>query len=822
MRVSSAASRLNIAPGTRGDLTLDVVNTGSVIDGITARVVGLPERTVTTRPAMLPLFPDTSGQITLTVDLPQTFPAGRHPVTVEVLSRQPDADPGYVNVDLDVPLAPAVTLSARPELVRARRIGRFILTVTNRGNAVLDVDLAVDDPQKNCAITVQPGTLSLPPGASAEVVVTVRGRRMFMGTDTDRALLAEVVASAVRPVGTPVGPTTEVPTEDTVILGGPDGDDGAVETEAAAPQAAPAPLTAHQGLTFRQRPYLTRGVLTALILLAIIALWAGAFLFGLSKVFAGDPLTKSAPASYFAATPEHAGSVGQAGSAGAGGAGGAATGPGGAVASSAAPSPGPKGLGTGPAPAGALPKSGTLPAGVGGTITGTVTAASSGDPVGRILVSALRVKADGSTVPVASAATQADGSYQVSGLFPGPYILQFQAPGFATTYYPAATAATAAKKLSVSTGAVTAGSNAVVRGLPATITGSVDFGDNTTPAVTTVSARLLGTGSGAKVAIPEVKTDAKGAYKLASLPAPGTYLLTFTTAGYETSTEQATVTGGANRFVSTAILAAGSVQIAGTVTDGTNPLGGATVSTTVNGQQISTGTPTTGQVGHFVIDNLPTPATYIITVSKEGYGQVSQVIDLAPGAQRTDLSIPLLAGTGVVGGKAVGANGAGIGGATVTVGGLASPPTTTTLTDGDVGAFSLSGLPVPGAYTVTVTADGYAPQTVPVALTADKPLPPITVTLTPSAGSITGTVVDGTGTGIAGATVVATDGQKSWPVVTTSASGGTPAGAFTVAGLPPGRYTVTASNAAGLSQTALATVATGSPVTLSFQLKAGS
>ena len=50
----------------------------------------------------------------------------------------------------------------------------------------------------------------------------------------------------------------------------------------------------------------------------------------------------------------------------------------------------------GPPPPGALPKDGTMPAGLGGTITGTVRAASSGEPVGRILVDALRPDAAGS------------------------------------------------------------------------------------------------------------------------------------------------------------------------------------------------------------------------------------------------------------------------------------------------------------------------------------------------------------------------------------------------------------------------------------------
>ena len=77
-----------------------------VIDGVTARVVGLPDHHVTSRPAVLPLFPDSAGRLTLTLGVPPGFPAGRHPVTVEVRSRQADTVPAYLDVDLLVPSTP--------------------------------------------------------------------------------------------------------------------------------------------------------------------------------------------------------------------------------------------------------------------------------------------------------------------------------------------------------------------------------------------------------------------------------------------------------------------------------------------------------------------------------------------------------------------------------------------------------------------------------------------------------------------------------------------------------------------------------------------
>lgn len=781
MRASSTMSQLDIRPGGSAELPIDVVNTGTVIDGITARVVGLPSNHVTTRPGVLPLFPDAQGRLTVTIGLPPSFPAGTHPMTVELLSRQADTDPAYVNIDVAVPQQPRLGVQVRPEVVRARRTSRFIVAVTNRGNVALDVDLAVADPAQRCSVQVQPAAVTLGPGASTEAVVTVRSRYMWMGSDADRSL---AVVGTARPAG-------EAPPAE------PD-EDG----------AAPAGrLTERVPFTFRQRPILTRGVLTAIILVAIIALWAAVFLFGLAKVFASDPLTKSAPASFFAATVDE-----DAAAADGTGADGAGTDGAGAAADGTDPAA---------APAGALPKSGALPPGVGGTIAGAVSAASSGEPVSRIMVEALRIRADGHAETVASAATQADGDYEISGLFPGDYLLRLSAPGFVTSYYPAAADEASAEEVTAAAAATTSGTDAVVTGLPASITGTVDPGEVAGEVTTVVSARLLQRGEVEPVLVPDVtatEVDGRYTYTLPGLAAPGTYELTFTTDGYTTSTTRSFVTGGADRFEPTVVLSAGLGQITGMVTDGSGPLGGVTVTTSIDGDEIATATPTTGEVGRFVLGNLPTPATYVITAAKDGHGQQSQVIDLRPGEPADDLEFVLRPGTGVVVGTATTADGTGLGGVTVTVGGLANAPATITVTEGAVGSFRLAGLPAPGSYTLTFTADGYADQTVPVTLTADEAPPPVTAVLSAAAGSITGTVTGPGVTGLPDATVTATDGVKTWPVTTTSAAGSTGAGRYTIADLPPGVYTVTAARADGFTRTSRVTVTAETPVRLNFAL----
>lgn len=82
-----------------------------------------------------------------------------------------------------------------------------------------------------------------------------------------------------------------------------------------------------------------------------------------------------------------------------------------------------------------------------------------------------------------------------------------------------------------------------------------------------------------------------------------------------------------------------------------------------------------------------------------------------------------------VAGKIVNADGTGLGGVRVTVSG--DGPSTMTLTSGDIGAFQLVGLSVPGKYTLTFTLAGYADRTEVVTLVAGGPPATVQVTLDP-------------------------------------------------------------------------------------------
>jgi hypothetical protein len=185
------------------------------------------------------------------------------------------------------------------------------------------------------------------------------------------------------------------------------------------------------------------------------------------------------------------------------------------------------------------------------------------------------------------------------------------------------------------------------------------------------------------------------------------------------------------------------------------------------------------------------------------------------------LHLTLTAGTGTVDGTLVDINGAGIGGATVTLGGALQPVTTTTLTQGVVGSFHLAGIPATGSLTLTFSKTGYADLTVPIPLEGPEAGKPLHETMSQSVGSVSGTVRDTAGNPLVNATVTATDGVHSFPVTTTGNSTGTGPGGYEIANLPAGSYTVTAADASKRSATALVTVLAGKTVTQNFTLVDG-
>ncbi len=545
MRVSTEQRSVAVDPGGSVQVTVHVVNTGTIIDGVSARLIGLDGADVRVEPAMLPLFPDAGADIVLTLAVPETHQAGVHPLVVEVLSHT-TAEVAHADLDLAVAPRPAVALRSTPRMIRARRSGRFVLEVDNQGNIPLEVSLAPPPSEPGVVLRLSPATLRVEPGTTTPVMAVLKGPRMITGGEIDRTLGVELTGRRVDSAG-------------------PD------EAE------APADLTTSTVLQLRQRPVLSRGLITSFILLAIVGLWAAVFVFGLNQAFRDDPLTKAAPASYFAALNQS---------------------------------------GTDPAPVAAttgdgffLEKTGLVSPDVGGSIAGTVIAGSDGRPVGRVLVEAFR---EGQRdEPVGTAASQTDGTYLLTGLFPTSYELKFSGDGFEPTWLKGAGGQGRVLVQAVPRETVEAAAEPIaLQGLPGSLRGRVDAGEDTAAAPTEVSIRLL-----SNVGVPGApvtRTTVDGAYRFDGLVTPGTYQVTFTTPGYAATSIVEELEGGEDLLRPEVLLGADAGTLTGRVVDQSGAgIGDATVTTSVGGSERTVTTPTAGLVGAFTLDQLPTPGTFV-------------------------------------------------------------------------------------------------------------------------------------------------------------------------------------------------------------------
>ena len=664
MRIALRDAVITLSPNQPATVELDVTNTLNAIDGLTARVVGLPGASVTTATPLLPLFPDTTGRIVLGISVPMSFPAGTHQAAVEVISAVDPDHPGSVPIEVTVLPVPSAELSILPPVRKSKHRARYTVVAANTGNTVLEMALVASDPERRVTSTFLPPMLGVGPGESAAAQLQVKARRHYLGGDTNHGVTVLGTARDVEVQG----------------------------------QAR-----------FNQAPVIARGVRTALVLGIIVAVWAGAMLFGLSKAFSKDPLTKSVPPSFYTSSKVRAGGT--------------------ALGLLAADTP----------PDGAVPKSGVVE-GVGGTISGTVLAKSTGAGIGRITIEAVRDTPVGPTL-VASAATGVDGTYSLVGLLPGSYKLHFTALGFQDLWYPAATTEADSSPVSLDAMALVQGVDVNIAGKPGSITGVVDTGQTPpVPVAVTVTPE-----QGATTPVAQLTTDATGHYTVPLLPTPGTYDLSFVAAGYQIASDVEVLGGGQAQIANPIRLTSGTGEIDGLVTDGTNPLGGVTITANNNGQTVTSATPTAGSVGRFSLTGLATPGTDLLTFTMPGFGDKTLSVQLGPGEIKNVGSIVMVGGTGTVSGLVSGAPSPGnpvgpLGGVTVTVNGGPAPVATTTLTAGTPGTYVISGLATPGSYTVTFTKTGYASQTIPVTLSSSGLATGQNVTLDLAVGVISGVV----------------------------------------------------------------------------------
>jgi hypothetical protein len=504
--------------------------------------------------------------------------------------------------------------------------------------------------------------------------------------------------------------------------------------------------------TFNQRPRIPRGLVTMAILAAVVGLWATIFLAGADLLRADTAPTKAVAANF----------------------------------------------NTGGAQDVPL-------AAVAGSIAGKVTSEATGEGVARTTVAALRIKPDGTTEPTGSGATADDGTYTLAGLLPGSYHLRFTAEGFDEVWYPAAAAESAAGEIDLQPTAELTDTDVVLTGRPGSLVGTVLLPDSADPAqpITVTATQLVEQAPDEGGATPPpapIVQETTGPVELTGLVTPATYRIVVASEGFEPQEFEETLAGGEVRVLNTVRLGAAPGSIGGLVRSSTGePLGNVKVLATSGELEKETTTPTSGNAGTFVLTELETPRTYVLTFTLEGFSSQTIALDLGPGQERTGVEATLTGGTGTITGAATDEGGAALGDVAVTVAGGEFLATTATLTtsgpDAAVGSYRVADIPTPGVYAVTFSKEGFVDETRMVTFRLPGVRPDVSVQLVPDHGTITGTVTAADGRPLTGITVELTDGRTaegSDEVESrTTSTASDPAGGYSFAGVTPGTYTLT-------------------------------
>lgn len=320
-------------------------------------------------------------------------------------------------------------------------------------------------------------------------------------------------------------------------------------------------------------------------------------------------------------------------------------------------------------------------------------------------------------------------------------------------------------------------------------------------------------------------SNEEGDWAFANVTAPGTYEARFAKAGYVTQSHLISLDAGDEPVALDVVLEPGDGRLGGTVAAGGTPVGGATVTITDGTVTYTTSTATTGDIGRWSVEGLATPGRYLVTIDRRGYGTETQALELAAGGTADAITTALTPGVGSISGS-IQYLGQPKGGVTVTATNGDVTRSTSSLTETDVGSFLLPQLPMPGNYTVTVSADGFITQTLDVAVdgsddgsgngNGDGNVTGVVVQLVSAAAIVAGTVTDGDGQPVSGVGVIASDGTHVYKTTTAIS----PAGSYELSGMVPGSYVIGFDRFEYQPASSLVTVAAGDVHTLDVGLVA--
>ncbi|MGC9156110.1 MAG: MSCRAMM family protein, partial [Ferrimicrobium sp.] len=378
-----------------------------------------------------------------------------------------------------------------------------------------------------------------------------------------------------------------------------------------------------------------------------------------------------------------------------------------------------------------------------------------------------------------STTTAPDGAFVLAGLRAGvSYLITFSKPGF-TTHKILFSPTSSSRQVTLNVQLVPGTGS-----LGGTVTGA--NGPLGNAKVTVTNGLLTFTTHTSSVG------NATGTWSITQISTPGSYLITASAPNYGTQVTTVTLGPSASQSNITQHLVANVGSITGVISSATTngPLGGATV-TASNGSTVYTATTfTTGEVGGYILPNLPIPANWTLTFGDQGYQTQTERVALSG---NTAVSTVLAqSGGNLAGTITLPDNSPST--ATTTIGLVLSNGSEvykTLSTSRTAGSSTVSyQFPqvLPGTYTLTAEGFGFETTSKDVTLTPGATTDAnLTMSSAPTDGidtaTITGSVTAAVGGPLAGVPIELNGTQAT----TTNANG-----AYSINNVPPGVATITA------------------------------
>lgn len=843
MIVDVSPRRLDVLPGTPQHLAVTITNTTEVIGGYTLRILGADPGWVETTDQTFSLFPEESRTLDIAITVPPGIPAGERRIAIQLRELTPPERSSIDEVVLVVPEAPALQVRADPMAQQAGRSARFSLLVDNTGNTLVRGRLAGTDAEGKVRYAFSPPQLTLAPGEHTVVDLKVRARQPFIGQPAVRVLdLFLDPPEGNRIVVAPApAPRKSAAAEGSSAPGRRKRRRGRAKQVTLAPERNTPPLV---NATLIQRPLVSRGSLSLFGLLVAVTVFAVVITVALSKIVGQSAADRDLALQIAAAGNSSAG----------------------AGTSSVSGSV-------------RLLTSGTPVAGVAVTVYAaadtstplatTATAASGAYTVSDLPAGDYKLTfrgagfvqlwypqaldaSDATTVTLAGNQQRAGLNVSLGGV-PATISGTVKGDDVANATLILRTPTNTGTNAGPTTGTgATTGSGASATGAAyvasRTDTGVRTAADQTGSATTSgtdpPSAGSPDTGNAgdasAGAIVTSVPIGADGTFTLANVPSPSVYQVEVSKPGYATSTQLIDVSAGEARTDLDITLRKGDGLISGTVNSAAGPLGDVTLTatsgqTTVTTVSLDKGDGTRGK-GSFVLRSLPTPAQFTIVASAPGYASQTMSVSLAAGQSLTGVSLTLGRSSGSLSGKVTLSSGgdpaAGV--SVVVTDGSQTIQTATQSSGSDLGSWQVSGLALPGTYTVTFTRSDLAAHTLSISLDADGKITPasigpgitstgISVSLHPSTAVLYGVVkqksTDGSGASPIGEATVQLSSGTSTYTVTTASVPDKAAGSYRIEGIPPGTYTVSVSLGGVTPTSAIVTLAAGDVTSYSPKLE---